>query len=897
MRAQTDPAGLTTRFAYTGENFSPLGGTTTVTDPHSNTTIEQYDNGFLMQVTKAAGTAAQSTASYTYDPATLGITTATDGDGHTTTTIYNSTGQPTSVTDPLGHTTTYTYNALQEPLTTTTPLKRTTTRTYDGQGNLTSRTDAEGDTLTYQHTDPSHPGDVTAVVDPEGRTETLTYDNDGDIATRSRQRREGMTDTTAYLYDNDSEQVCEAPPDSTAEGTKCATSGPRNAGTATTAYNADGEITASTDAAGHTTGYEYDADGNQAETSGPEGEKTLTSYDPDSRVLTRTTAAHTGTESTTKHAYDIPAGQTPCVGTPGASYCETSTDPNGHTTVDYLNALNELIATTRPGGDTTSYGYDPAGNRTTFTDPQGRTTSYRYDAANRETEILYSDGTTPNVEYGYDSDGNRTTMRDGTGTSTYQYDNDDRLTGHTEGSGARISHRYDKAGNITQITYPNGKTVTKSYDDAGQLEAVTDWLGHTTTFGYDANGNVTSTTYPDGDTIASRYSQTNTLLATSVSSASRKTLAGISYARNESELLSSETTTKLTSNGPYTYDAQQRLTTAASSKYGYDPAGNPTDLAGVTQSYNAEDELTSSSDGITYRDDAEGERTTSTPTKAPGVRYGYDQAGRLTETAGFDAPVVKSIKPSTGPAAGGTTVTIKGEHLENATAVTFGGVPATAIHIASGKSIAAVSPTGSGTVDIQVADANATSAPVAGDQFSYSGTASRAAAAQPSKKAVASPATSYGYDGDGLRTSQTTGATATRYTWDTTTSVPEVTSDGTNSYIYGPDGLPIEQISSNETPSYFLHDAIGSTRALLGSAGTVVATYNYTPYGAPAKSKASVQTPLLYAGGYTDQTTGLVYLIHRYYDPTTGQFLTIDPYLAATEAPYSYASDDPVGSV
>jgi hypothetical protein len=54
--------------------------------------------------------------------------------------------------------------------------------------------------------------------------------------------------------------------------------------------------------------------------------------------------------------------------------------------------------------------------------------------------------------------------------------------------------------------------------------------------------------------------------------------------------------------------------------------------------------------------------------------------------------------------------------------------------------------------------------------------------------------------------------------------VPEVTSDATNSYIYGPGGLPIEQIDHAEAATYYFHDALGSTRALLGSGGGLTAS-------------------------------------------------------------------------
>ena len=43
-----------------------------------------------------------------------------------------------------------------------------------------------------------------------------------------------------------------------------------------------------------------------------------------------------------------------------------------------------------------------------------------------------------------------------------------------------------------------------------------------------------------------------------------------------------------------------------------------------------------------------------------------------------------------------------------------------------------------------------------------------------------------------------------------------------------------------------------------------------------------------------DPNTGLIYLRARYYDPTTGQFLSVDPLNALTQQPYSYANDNPI---
>jgi hypothetical protein len=37
--------------------------------------------------------------------------------------------------------------------------------------------------------------------------------------------------------------------------------------------------------------------------------------------------------------------------------------------------------------------------------------------------------------------------------------------------------------------------------------------------------------------------------------------------------------------------------------------------------------------------------------------------------------------------------------------------------------------------------------------------------------------------------------------------------------------------------------------------------------------------------------------VHRYYDPQTGQFMSVDPDLEETEAPYSYVYGDPINGV
>jgi IPT/TIG domain len=82
-------------------------------------------------------------------------------------------------------------------------------------------------------------------------------------------------------------------------------------------------------------------------------------------------------------------------------------------------------------------------------------------------------------------------------------------------------------------------------------------------------------------------------------------------------------------------------------------------------------------------------------------------------------PAVTGVSPDSGPAAGGTTVTISGSGFTGATLVDFGMSPATSLTVVSDTSITASSPPGSGTVDVTVTTPGGTSAATASDEFMY----------------------------------------------------------------------------------------------------------------------------------------------------------------------------------
>ena len=186
IHTQTDPQGLETTFSYSGDNFSTSGGSTTITDPHDNVEVEDYESGELMSKTKGYGSASPETSTYSYDPSSLGGTSVTDPNGNTTTSTYDANGNLLTSSDALGNTTTYTYNSFDEPLTVTDPMGIETVYTYDDNGNvLTKEVIGAGGsptrTTTYSYDD-GHAGDVTSITDPDEDVTDYTYDSYGDVA-------------------------------------------------------------------------------------------------------------------------------------------------------------------------------------------------------------------------------------------------------------------------------------------------------------------------------------------------------------------------------------------------------------------------------------------------------------------------------------------------------------------------------------------------------------------------------------------------------------------------------------------------------------------------------------------------------------------------------------------
>jgi len=120
---------------------------------------------------------------------------------------------------------------------------------------------------------------------------------------------------------------------------------------------------------------------------------------------------------------------------------------------------------------------------------------------------------------------------------------------------------------------------------------------------------------------------------------------------------------------------------------------------------------------------------TSTTSSAPGVQAPIapsapatltTPAGQNQSTSPAAPPQVTEIFPASGGTAGGNSITITGSGFTGATEVEFGGVTAQ-MTVDSDTEITAISPPGSGTVDVIVVTPNGTSATSPADQFTYLG--------------------------------------------------------------------------------------------------------------------------------------------------------------------------------
>jgi RHS repeat-associated protein len=168
----------------------------------------------------------------------------------------------------------------------------------------------------------------------------------------------------------------------------------------------------------------------------------------------------------------------------------------------------------------------------------------------------------------------------------------------------------------------------------------------------------------------------------------------------------------------------------------------------------------------------------------------------------------------------------------------------------------------------------------------------------------ASPASSYVYDGHGRRVRDLT--TGSKYSLYSQSGQLVWTSDyrtGKNTaYIYLGGSLVAFRERTGASPNYvytnlYQHtDALGTPIAVTDASKAVIETFEYEPFGQLVNS--TLKDGPGYTGHVQDAATGLTYMQQRYYDPTIGRFLSVDPVTANSGTGgnfnrYWYANNNP----
>jgi RHS repeat-associated protein len=161
--------------------------------------------------------------------------------------------------------------------------------------------------------------------------------------------------------------------------------------------------------------------------------------------------------------------------------------------------------------------------------------------------------------------------------------------------------------------------------------------------------------------------------------------------------------------------------------------------------------------------------------------------------------------------------------------------------------------------------------------------------------------TTFAYDGLGRRIRKTTNGVTTAFLYDGDNLIMQLDGAGQPqlefSYYPGVDH-PHHVINSNPGSVYYYETTQpGNVTSLVDINGTVVDSYEYTPFGKALTTTEQVNQPFRFAARQMDSETGLYYYRARYYDPALARFLSEDPIgLAGGVNPYAYVGNDPINA-
>jgi RHS repeat-associated protein len=158
----------------------------------------------------------------------------------------------------------------------------------------------------------------------------------------------------------------------------------------------------------------------------------------------------------------------------------------------------------------------------------------------------------------------------------------------------------------------------------------------------------------------------------------------------------------------------------------------------------------------------------------------------------------------------------------------------------------------------------------------------------------------YTYNGAGQRIKKWTSSETRIFHYDLKGHLIAETSQGgamIAEYVYVGDQLlaMITKPVETEISSYFHNDHLGTPQVLTNDSQTIVWKAAYTPFGRAEISIQTVENQFRQPGQFYDPETGLHYNYFRYYDATTGRYITPDPIgLAGGINPYDYVANNPI---